>query len=77
MTTRKKRTGLTSIQLRPDIANMMARMVQQGMTKTEIINEALRQFLIERDLRSVRRKLVPRAQAKGIYTDQDVENFFR
>ena len=73
----KKREGLTSIQLRPDIARMMLRLLGQGMTKTEIINEALRQYMAEKELREIRRKLVPRAQAKGIYTDTDVEDFLR
>lgn len=69
-----KRKGLTSVQLRPRIAKMVALMMsREGMTKTEIINEALRRFLLEREFQSVREKLIPYAQAKGIYTDEDVE----
>ena len=68
----KKREGLTSVQVRPEIARMMAHYVQQGMSKSEIINEALRQYLIEKELQEVRRKILPFAQAKGIYTDEDV-----
>ncbi len=73
----KKREGLTSVQIRPQIARMIIRYVQQGMTKSEIINEALRQYLIERELQEIRRSIIPAAQAKGIYTDEDVERFFR
>lgn len=69
-----KRRGLTSVQLRPKIAKMVALMMnREGMTKTEIINEALRRFLMEREFQGVREKLIPYAQAKGIYTDEDVE----
>ena len=50
-------------------------MSREGMTKTEIINEALRRFLLEREFQSIREKAIPFAQAKGIYTDEDVERF--
>jgi hypothetical protein len=72
-----KRKGLTSVQLRPKIAKMVAvLMTREGLTKTEIINEALRRFLLEREFQGLREKLIPYAQAKGIYTDEDVERFF-
>ena len=48
-------------------------MSREGMSKTEIINEALRRFLIEREFQGVREKLIPYAQAKGIYTEEDVD----
>lgn len=68
-----KRKNLTSVQLRPKIARMVATlMTREGMTKTEIINEALRRFLLEREFQWVREKLVPYAQVKGIYTEEDV-----
>jgi len=69
-----KRKGLTSVQLRPKIAKMVATlMTREGMTKTEIINEALRRYLLEKEFQGIREKLIPYAQAKGIYTDEDVE----
>ena len=76
---RKKtaRIGLTSVQIRPQVAKMMAHFVGMGMSKSELINEALRQYLIERELQEMKRKLAPYAQAKGIYTDEDVERVFR
>ena len=74
---KKKREGLTSVQIRPNLARMIAYYVRQGMSKTEIINEALRQYLIEKELREIRQRLVPLAQAKGIYTDEDIERLFQ
>ncbi len=69
-----KRKGVTSVQLRPKIAKMVTVLMnREGMTKTEIINEALRRFLLEREFQGVREKLIPYAQAKGIYADEDVE----
>lgn len=72
MKTKGKRAGLTSVQLRPEIANRLGRYIQRGMSKSEIINEALRQYLIERELQEIRQKLIPLAQSKGIYTEEDV-----
>jgi len=74
---KKRREGLTSVQVRPDIAKMMTRFIQRGMSKSEMINEALRQYLIEKELQEVRRQILPFAQAKGIYTDEDVNRLFR
>ena len=70
-----RRTGLTTVQIKPHIARMLVRFVKQGISKSELINEALRQYLIERETEEVRRRLVPYAQAKGVYTDEDVERF--
>lgn len=71
-----KRKGLTSVQLRPKIAKMVATlMTREGMTKTEIINEALRRYVLEKEFQGIREKAIPYAQAKGIYTDEDVERF--
>jgi Arc/MetJ-type ribon-helix-helix transcriptional regulator len=74
---KNKREGLTSVQLRPEIVSRIKRYVRQGASKSEIINEALRQYLIEREFQEIRRQLAPLAQAKGIYTDEDVERALR
>lgn len=72
-----RKREVTSVELRPEIVSRMSRYVRQGASKSEIINEALRQYLIERELQEIRRRLIPLAQAKGIYTDEDVERMFR
>ena len=74
---KKKREGLTSVQIRPQIAQLITRYVKKGMSKSEIINEALRQYLMDKELQELRNQLVPYAQAKGIYTDEDVERFLQ
>ena len=75
MRRKPKRRGLTSVPIRPQIAKMMVRFIKQGMSKSEMINEALRQYLIEKEFQGLREKAVPYAQAKGLYTDEDVERF--
>ena len=72
MTSKTRREHLTSVQIRPDIAKKMVILVRRGMSKSEIINEALKQYLIDQEFHEIRRQLIPYAQAKGIYTDEDV-----
>ena len=36
-----------------------------------------REYLIERELLEMKQKLIPYAQAKGIYTDEDVERVLK
>ena len=76
MKSKVKRRGITSVQIRPHIAVMLARYAQKGMSKSEVINEALRQYLIEKELQEIRNQLIPLAQAKGIYAYEDVEKVF-
>lgn len=67
-----KREGVTSFQLRPEVLRMMRPLMKQGVSKTQIINEALKKYLIEKEFEAIREKWVPLAQAKGIHSDDDV-----
>lgn len=42
--------------------------------KRKKLNETKRQSIIEQELKKIRLKMLPYALAKGIYTDQNVEN---
>lgn len=77
MRKRAKRAGLTSVQIRPSVARMLERFIKQGVSKSELINEALRQYLIERELQEIRSQMSPYAKAKGIFTDEDVDRLLR
>ena len=70
-----RRAGMTSVQIRPQIIKNMAPLLKQGMTKSEIINDALRRYLAEKSFQAVRETLIPYAQAKGLYTDEDIFRF--
>ena len=74
---KNKRLGLTSVQIRPQIIRMLTRYIKTGRSKSEVINEALREYLIERELEEVIQSLVPYARAKGIYTEEDVDRFLK
>lgn len=45
---------------------------QEGVSRSDLIRESLRDFLFVRNFRRLRGRLMRKAQAKGIYTDQDV-----
>ncbi len=43
-----------------------------GLSKSDLAREALRRYLMVGEFRALRRKLVPRTQAQGLHTDEDV-----
>jgi metal-responsive CopG/Arc/MetJ family transcriptional regulator len=45
---------------------------EEGVSPDEMIGRAVKHYLFLRRLRSLRERMVPHAQAQGIYTDQDV-----
>ena len=44
----------------------------EGMTQSEFVRKALKTELFRRSFRAARSELLPKARAKGIYTDDDV-----
>jgi metal-responsive CopG/Arc/MetJ family transcriptional regulator len=47
-------------------------MREAGQSRSELIHEALRDYLFVRKFRLLREHMIAKAQAQGIYTDQDV-----
>lgn len=45
---------------------------EEGVSRSDVIRESLRDYLWAKRFRSLRRKLMKKAQTRGIYTDQDV-----
>jgi len=43
-----------------------------GVSKSDILREALRRYLLVGEFRSLREQLVERAQSRGLFTDDDV-----
>ncbi len=43
-----------------------------GKSRTEVVREAVRRQIALERFRALREQLVPEAQARGIYTDEDV-----
>ena len=45
---------------------------QEGISRSDIIRESLRDYIWTKRFRNLRQRLVKKAQNQGIYTDQDV-----
>jgi metal-responsive CopG/Arc/MetJ family transcriptional regulator len=45
---------------------------ERGMSRSEVVRASLRAYLFARQFRDLRRRMVARAQAQEIFTDQDV-----
>jgi metal-responsive CopG/Arc/MetJ family transcriptional regulator len=62
-----------SISLPEDLKNDLDRFARsEGITRSDLIREAVREYLFSRRARSLRRELMPYAEAQGIFTDEDV-----
>jgi metal-responsive CopG/Arc/MetJ family transcriptional regulator len=46
--------------------------VAEGMSRSDIVRESVRDYLFIRQLRSLRKVMVPKAARRGVHTDQDV-----
>jgi len=47
---------------------------QEQVNRSDIVREALREYLAKQEFRRLRKILVPEAEKRGIYTDEDVFN---
>jgi metal-responsive CopG/Arc/MetJ family transcriptional regulator len=47
-------------------------MKREHLNRSDIIREALRQYFIRQEFRRLRQLMVPEAEKRGIYTDEDV-----
>jgi metal-responsive CopG/Arc/MetJ family transcriptional regulator len=43
-----------------------------GVSRSDIVRESLRDYLFVRRFRSMRKSMVSKASARGVYNDQDV-----
>ena len=46
--------------------------VEEGTSRSEIVRDALRRYLAQRQLQQVRAAIIPFAEAAGVLTDEDV-----
>ena len=44
----------------------------EGVSRSDIVRESVRDYLFVRQFRALRKDLVPKAARRGIHTDQDV-----
>ncbi len=62
-----------SVSLPGELAAALNRLIREiHLTRSEVVKLALRDFMRRHELEDLRKALVPRARARGIYTDEDV-----
>ncbi|MFM9957452.1 MAG: CopG family ribbon-helix-helix protein [Phycisphaerales bacterium] len=66
-------SGSFSIRLSDDLRRELARLCRaQKRPASDVAREALRRYIAAERLRAVRERLRPRAEARGLLTDEDV-----
>ncbi len=62
-----------SISLPEDLKAELDRLThEEGVSRSDLVREAVREYLFIRRFRALRQELMPYAEAQGIYTDEDV-----
>lgn len=44
----------------------------RGLTRSDVVRDAVRRYLAVEEFRSLRQRLLPLAEAQGVFTDEDV-----
>lgn len=67
-------TKTITISIPPEMESQIEYLMQEeGRTRSELVREALRQYVVEREWRALQRYGQARAQAAGV-TEEDVED---
>jgi metal-responsive CopG/Arc/MetJ family transcriptional regulator len=62
-----------SISLPEELKDELDRVTEsEGISRSDLVREAVREYLFARRFRALRQELMPYAEAQGIYTDEDV-----
>jgi metal-responsive CopG/Arc/MetJ family transcriptional regulator len=62
-----------SISLPEELKAELDRLSQaESLSRSDVVREALREYLFSRRFRALRSELMPYAEAQGVYTDEDV-----
>ncbi len=66
-------TGMLTIRLPAKERRWLQRLSRErGVPMSDLAREAMRRYLALQEFQAIRMKLVPLAEARGIYTDEDV-----
>ena len=62
-----------SISLPEDLKAELDEVVRvEGVSRSDVVREAVREYLFSKRLRALRQELIPYAEAAGVFTDEDV-----
>jgi len=67
------KTAAVTIRLDPSLEELLDEVCREtGQSRSEVVRDALRRQLTLRLFEEARRKVIPFAEAQGVYTDEDV-----
>ncbi len=67
------KTAAVTIRLDPSLEKLLDKVcAQTGRSRSEVVRDALRRQLTLQLVDELRRQVIPFAEARGIYTDEDV-----
>jgi predicted transcriptional regulator len=67
------KTAAVTIRLDPSLEELLDEVcTKTGRSRSEVVRDALRRQLTLQLFEEARRQIIPFAEAKGIYTDEDV-----
>ena len=62
-----------TLSLPPDLRRRLDRIASaEGVSRSDILRESLRDLLFSRELKALRRRLRAKARRRGIFSDEDV-----
>lgn len=62
-----------SISLSEEIKSALDEAVaEEGITRSDLVRQAVQDYLFVRRFRRLRQELIPHAEAQGVYIDEDV-----
>ena len=62
-----------SISLPEDLkAELDEAVLAEGVSRSDVVREAVREYLFIKRFRALRQELIPYAEAAGVFTDEDV-----
>ena len=62
-----------TISLPGSLRERLDKMVETAqVNRSDVVREALRQYLQREEFQRLRREMIPQAQKQGVYTDEDV-----
>lgn len=62
-----------TISLPGSLRERLDKMVETAqVNRSDVVREALRQYLQREEFQRLRREMIPHAQSQGVYTDEDV-----
>lgn len=67
------KTSRVTVRLDPELEELLGRVcADTGRSRSEVVRDALRRQLTRQLFEEARRKVIPLAEAQGIFTDEDV-----